>query len=121
LPYGLNQNAITTIAGIYGHHSSSCMYYSIKAWDNKKLCHIEFYTRTPNRLCRGSNELDEHFKQYDTTETDIEQCKINKMIEFDTLLIELIKILGGAIIVLFALMGYELYLKYKQNKDRHGL
>jgi hypothetical protein len=43
------------------------------------------------------------------------------MIEFDTLLIEFIKILGGAIIVLFALMGYELYLKYKQNKDRHGL
>jgi hypothetical protein len=73
LPYGLNQNAITTIAGIYGHHSSSCMYYSIKAWDNKKLCHIEsdLYKNPESALQGFKDELDKHFKQYDTTETDI--------------------------------------------------
>lgn len=74
LPYGLNQNAITTIGGIYGHHSSSSLYYSIRAWDKKKLCHIvsDLHKNPESALQGFKDELEKHFKQYDTTETDIE-------------------------------------------------
>lgn len=43
------------------------------------------------------------------------------MVDFEHLLLEIIRILGFAIILLIALMGFELYLKYKEKKDRDGL
>lgn len=43
------------------------------------------------------------------------------MFDFEHLLLEIIRILGCAIILLIALMGFELYLMYKEKKDRDGL
>lgn len=39
----------------------------------------------------------------------------------DEIVIEILKLLGGALLILIALMGFELYLVYKQKKDRDGL
>lgn len=74
LPYGLNQNSITTLAGIYGHITTSSLYYSIKVWDNNKLTHIHSaLSKNPESALQSfKDELEKHFKQYDTTETDIE-------------------------------------------------
>ena len=38
----------------------------------------------------------------------------------DEIVIEILKLLGGALLILIALMGFELYLVYKQKKDRDG-
>ena len=43
------------------------------------------------------------------------------MFDLEHLLLETMRILGSAIILLIALMGFELYLKYKEKKDRDGL
>lgn len=43
------------------------------------------------------------------------------MFDYEHLLLEIIRILGSAIILLVALMGFELYLMYKEKKDRDGL
>jgi hypothetical protein len=37
------------------------------------------------------------------------------------ILIEIIRLFGSVVLILFALMGYELFLAYKQKKDRDGL
>lgn len=39
----------------------------------------------------------------------------------DEIVIEILKLLGGALLILIALMWFELYLVYKQKKDRDGL
>jgi hypothetical protein len=39
----------------------------------------------------------------------------------EEIIIEILKLLGGALLILVALMGYEIFLIYKQKKDRDGL
>jgi hypothetical protein len=72
--YGIGQNYVTIIAGIYGHITTSSVFYSIKAWDNKKLIHIHSALSKNPETCLESfsDELKNHFKQYDQTEADIE-------------------------------------------------
>ena len=39
----------------------------------------------------------------------------------DEIIVEILKLIGGVLLTLVALMGFELYLVYKQKKDRDGL
>ena len=43
------------------------------------------------------------------------------IINSDSVIIEILNLLGGGLLILIALIGFELYLKYIENKDRHGL
>jgi hypothetical protein len=39
----------------------------------------------------------------------------------DEIIVEILKLIGGVLLTLVALMGFELYLVYNQKKDRDGL
>ena len=71
--HNLNRNAVTVIAGYYGHHSSSNIYYTAQVWhqEKSKLINSDLQKNPEAALESFKDNLDKHFKQYDQTIKDI--------------------------------------------------
>jgi hypothetical protein len=72
--HGINEHSVTVLAGSYGFHSSSSIYYSVKAWHKDSLTHITsaLQPNPESALENFKQVIDSHFKVYSKEIFDIE-------------------------------------------------